>query len=105
MRLLKIIGHKTPLDNNNELAVTNDAYFPGTNSYIDAYEWGSFFYFENGNDIIIDKINAMLYSDPSANITSGDITTRVYEVDIQGAGLDMTTDFISCWWKPFNFKS
>ena len=83
---------KTPLDNNNDLAVTNETYFPGTQSYIDAYEWGSFFYFENGNDIIIDKINAVLYSYPTANIANGDVQTKIYEVNIQGDGLDMETD-------------
>lgn len=83
---------KNPLDNNNELAATNNIYFPGTNFYIDKYEWGSFFYFKNGNDIIIDKVTAMLYSNSSANIASGNIRININEVNIQGAGIDMGTD-------------
>ena len=34
----------------------------------------------------------LLYSEFSANIASGDVQTRIYEVNIQGAGLDIETD-------------
>lgn len=83
---------KTPLDNNNELALTNTTYFPGTSSYIDAYEWGSLFYFHNGNAVIIDKVNALLYSQSSALAASADVEIRVYKVNMQGTSLDIPKD-------------
>ena len=77
---------KIPLNSNNELEPTNKKYFPPTMAgpnELTKYEWGSLFYFANGNEVIIDKISALLFSKSDTSVDSADVQIRIYEVNIQ----------------------
>ena len=66
----------------------------GTSSYIDGFEWGSMFYFPSGSNVKIDTFRATMYCATSATALTAPYQVRIYEVQLQGTALDLTTDLI-----------
>lgn len=70
----------------------DNAYLAGTSSYIDGYEWGSMFYVPAGSGMKMDTFRATFFNSSSCTATDAPYEVRIYEVNLQGTSLDMTTD-------------
>jgi hypothetical protein len=70
----------------------SSAYFPGTSAFVDAYEWGSFYYMPNGAGMELDTFKLLVGHSSTATATTANYQLRVYTVELQGAQLDMSTD-------------
>jgi hypothetical protein len=68
------------------------SYFPGTSSFIDAYEWGSFYYMPNGAGMSLDTFKLLVGHHSSATAATATYQLRVYRIQLQGTQLDMSTD-------------
>jgi hypothetical protein len=64
----------------------------GTTTYIDAFEWGSMYFFPNGANVKIDTFFTTFYSHPSATAINAPYQLKIHEVNIQGTQFDLTTD-------------
>ena len=83
---------RVPWDANTETPSVDSYNFPGTTSYIDRYEWGSFFYFPNATGLSIDTIYTAFKISSSANQNSFPYKARVSAVNPSQPWIDMETD-------------
>ncbi len=67
------------------------AYFPGTQSFIDMYEWGSFFYMPTGSSYVLDTFKTVFFHSSSATALDAPYQVRIYRVSDLNA--NQTFDF------------
>ena len=77
---------------NSGIPFGTDGYLPGSGvCQLTGYEWGSFFYFSSGG-LIVDELKTTFYIHPNAEASSFPYQARIFEVNSNVTGLDLTTD-------------